>query len=416
MNNILLIKIVNFFSFLFLILNFILLFMNITNNNSLFFLYIIIFSFVLYKLKLKNTILFYISFIFLVLPLFFYHSIIHILFIITVYFCAFYFIFYIIDNMNYSLLIEQFTKEMYVLLAVIITGLIAQKTTYLSKVSGPYIISFLISSIMLLRTSRYINYNGYDKKIGRINLIYSILITALTFILSSDSIRQKIILLFTKIYYAFIDAFMFLFSWLFILIGYALVFLIDIFKKIVNKKSFKNMNIQNPQIIEDIKISKPHDINFISSNPILNIILKSLVFIIIIYLIAKIFKSQYNLNKTTEFYTEKKEYIKENKSNFFKNFKKYIPYKKTKNYNELIRFYYLKFIKKSILNKIEIKNSDTTFEINKKCEKIYDRKLLNDIRNIYIKIRYEDKKADKKMAKDFYEHYKKLKANKITGR
>ncbi|QCX32794.1 hypothetical protein FDN13_03210 [Caloramator sp. E03] len=320
--------------------------------------------------------------------------------------------------MNYSLSIEQFTKEMYVVLAVIIIGLIAQKTAYLNKVSGPYIILFLISSIVLLRTLRYINYNGYDKKIDRINLIYSTLIAALTFTLSLDNIRQKIILLLIKAYYTFIDILMFLFSWLFILIGYILAFIVDILKKIIDKKSFRDINIQIPKIqIEDIKISGPQNMtNLISSNPILNIILKSLIFILLIYLIAKIFKRQYYLNEATEFYTEKKEYIKENKNNLFSSFKKYISNKKPKNYNELIRFYYLKFIKKSMLNRIEIKNSDTTFEINKKCEKIYDSKLLNDIRSIYIKIRYEDIKADKKMFKDFYEHYKKLKATKITGR
>ncbi|MCX7884974.1 MAG: hypothetical protein N2448_08110 [Caloramator sp.] len=410
MNNIILIEIINFYSLVFSILNLISIFLGSIKSNSLLFIYITAFTFILYKSKNKNKQLLFFLLFPAFLPYLFFSSINYIFFISTINFCSYYFVLKIVDNINYSNASEHFTKTLYLLSAIIFIGLLSGKIHALNLVCAPYIFLSLISSITLLRTLRNIELNAMNKKINRINLIYSMIISLSSIILSLDYLRKGFYSILLKTYFILTELFMYVFYWVLLFIGYILSFLIIILRKLLSRLSVNNVKIQMPVTpIENIKTKDYKSIsNFINSNLVLNFLFKGLFFLLIIYIIIKIFK-RYNIkNKELEIYTEKKEYIKIEKNNPLGKIKSTVLFKKTKDYSDQIRFYYLKFIKKSIKNKIEIKNSDTTFEINQKSSKIFDTEILNSIRDIYINVRYGSFKPDKKTVKIFIENYKKL--------
>lgn len=410
MDNIILIEIINFFSLVFSILNFILIFLGFFKNNSFLFIWITFFTFILYKGKNKNKKYMFLLLIPAFIPYLFLNSINHILFLSAIIFCSYFFVLKIIDNINYSTASEQFTKTLFLLSAIIFIGLLSGKIHKLNIVCVPYIFIFLLSSIILLRTLRYIELNSISKNINEINLIYSIVISVFSFILSLDYLRKGFYSILLKAYFIITELFMHLFYWILLFIGYILSFLIILLRKLLSRMPLNDVKIQMPITpIENIKTKDYKSIaSFINSNIVLNFLFKGLVFIIILYIIIKIFK-RYNINnKECEIYTEKKEYIKNEKNNPLGKLKSNILFKKPKDYSEQIRFYYLKFIRKSIKNKIEIKSSDTTFEINQKSSKIFSIDILNSLRDIYIMVRYGNFKPDKNTLKNFIETYKKL--------
>lgn len=410
MNNIILLEIINFYSLIFSILNLISIFLGSVESNSLLFIYITAFTFILYKSKTKNKQLLFFLLFPAFIPYLFLNSINYILFISAINFCSYYFVLKIVDNINYSNASEHFTKTLYLLSVIIFIGLLSGKIHALNLVCAPYIFISLISSITLLRTLRNIELNVMNKKINRINLIYSIIISASSIILSLDYLRKSFYSILSKTYFILTELFMHVFYWVLLFIGYILSFLIIILRKLLSRLSVNNVKIQMPVTpIENIKTKDYKSISsFINSNLVLNFLFKGLIFILIIYIIIKIFK-RYNIkNKELEIYTEKKEYIKIEKNNPLGKIKSKVLFKKPKDYSEQIRFYYLKFIKKSIKNKIEIKSSDTTSEISQKSSKIFDTEILNFLRDIYINVRYGNLKPDRSTVKSFIENYKKL--------
>ncbi|WP_143287182.1 hypothetical protein [Caloramator quimbayensis] len=364
----------------------------------------------LYKKKNKNKKFLFFSLIPAFIPYLFFNSINYILFITVISFCSYYFILKVIDNINYSNASEQFTKTLYILSAIIFISLLSGKIHTLNLVCAPYIFIYLISSITLLRTLRNIELTSINKKIDKINLLYSIIISVSSLILSMDNLRKSFYQILLNTYFFITELFLHVFYYVLLFIGYILSFLINILRNILNRIIINNVKVQIPQTpVEKLKNTDYKSVSsFIVSNTVLNFIFKGLICLFIIYIIIKIFKRYSIKNKESEIYTEKKEYIKIEKNNPLGKIKSTVLFKKPKDYSEQIRFYYLKFIKKSIKNKIEIKNSDTTFEINQKSSTTFDREILNSLRYIYINVRYGNMKPNKNVVKSFIEDYKKL--------
>lgn len=58
--------------------------------------------------------------------------------------------------------------------------------------------------------------------------------------------------------------------------------------------------------------------------------------------------------------------------------------------------------------KIDIKNSDTTLQINDKAKEYFDSNIIENIREIYIKVRYGGWSPDNTVKKEFYQLFKSL--------
>ena len=61
---------------------------------------------------------------------------------------------------------------------------------------------------------------------------------------------------------------------------------------------------------------------------------------------------------------------------------------------EQVRFFYRRYLEKLKNKDIEIAKSDTSFDINKKAKEVFNHSI-DDIRKIYIRCRYGNKKVTK---------------------
>ena len=108
-------------------------------------------------------------------------------------------------------------------------------------------------------------------------------------------------------------------------------------------------------------------------------------------------------------YTEEKELILRKEETAKRAKKDFFNFLKPKNYNEQVRLYYQKYMRKCIDRDVEITEMDTTEEINNKSQIRFDKNIIDDIRNIYIKIRYGEKESTKEIVKEMGEYYKEIK-------
>ena len=128
-----------------------------------------------------------------------------------------------------------------------------------------------------------------------------------------------------------------------------------------------------------------------------------LLLILIIYIVYRTLKNS-GLSTIEDIdYVEEREYIKDkkNKKSIFKR----DPYPKDR--LGQIRYYYRKFLSKMDKSGIEILETDTSLQINKKANEVYPEDI-SRIREIYINSRYSNSQVEEKDVKEMEELYKKL--------
>jgi hypothetical protein len=152
--------------------------------------------------------------------------------------------------------------------------------------------------------------------------------------------------------------------------------------------------------------------NFSNENPVLGFMLKLLIFSIILYVVIRMLKPKYKPSKFQEDYKESKEKINQAGSGEEGFAKKFSTLLKPKGPAEYIRFYYRKYLLMSIKKDIDITKKDTTLEIKQKTEKLFSRDVLDNMRNIYIKVRYGEHEADKSVSKEFRKYYDEIERSK----
>lgn len=274
----------------------------------------------------------------------------------------------------------------------------------LSKFSIHFMIIYFLSTVVLVRSLRHIQYNKDMERINKLNLRYSILITGISFILSIEEIREAIFHGLKVGYEFLVDIFMEAFSWFFIGVGYIGLLFMKIFKWIFQRGKDKGVQIKPP---EPTEIEK--QIEELATLPpilktILSIIFKVLLILLILYIIVRILKQNRVGKRVEEEYLEEREFISLKK----KKEKRWRSIFKPKESGELIRYYYKKFLNKCIGKNILILKTDTTFDINKKAEEIYNSGLIDKFRQIYIKTRYGEKRVEDEELVEYTDIYKKM--------
>jgi hypothetical protein len=170
-----------------------------------------------------------------------------------------------------------------------------------------------------------------------------------------------------------------------------------------NTNSSGSPNWGNKKVNSDYLLNNP---NFIKC---LQILLWIIFIILLFYIIIKILKKTIDVDRKLEAYEEEKEAIikiKTNENNLIRRLTKML---KPKENNELVRFYYTKYLKLCLKNKINILYSDTSKEINGKAKDSFNNENINILRNIYIKARYGGEEIDDKLLKKFLDYFKKIK-------
>ena len=309
-------------------------------------------------------------------------------------------------NFSYASLTSNFNKEVGLVFASIFICIFESRLKMAGEVIILFIIIFLVSSILLLRILRTINFDADNSKLIKINLLYGISIIGFAILLSIESVRTIIFNGINIVVNLFIPILKLLIYGIAALLEPIIMFLVKLIK--VNptfNKILEQISIStNKKIFGDIKGHIPKDSHFI------DVLSKVMFFAILAYILIRIirhFLEKFRLSESGQDYIECKEFIKSDKKNKKKSIGNLETFK-PRSYSESIRNYYKKFLKLCITNGIDLLSTDTTQQINKKSSNKFDIKVLEKIRKIYVKVRYNDDIGDKKSANDMADYYKQL--------
>lgn len=257
----------------------------------------------------------------------------------------------------------------------------------------PFIVIYLVSSVMLTRLIRHLDANMDIGKIRRTNIKYLLTIFAGFSIIVFNELRESIIDILDRLLTA---------------IYYPLYKLLENFKfpdkmKVTVENFFnhnKNRTVPQDSDIENVEIIIDE---VAQTNPeIGRRIIIFILFVAILYILYRLFiKAGGKAYKGVE-YIEEREFIKDRKKRKLFNRERY-----PKEPKEQIRYYYRRFLEKVKRNDIEIEKADTSFDVNKKANNIFE-KGIEKIREIYIESRYGDKEIDKNRVEEIENLYKNL--------
>jgi hypothetical protein len=316
----------------------------------------------------------------------------------------------IVEGLSYYYFLDQFRKGIYICLALFIFSLLSFNFRIFESVSALYIIIYLVSSVILLRTLRFLEYNKDNKIVNRLNSIYSITMILSAFVLSLDYVRHAMVKAIAYVYSSVIDIIFYIFWWLIYSVGIAILSILRFLMSLGNSSGSDKQQITS-QGNQGFNISNEHYKSLLEvffNNYFIGIFLKVVIVCLAIYILYRMLYNMYTPVKSKEEYVEDREFIfSEKKANSL--IKEIVNFLKSKNEYENIRYYYRKFMKLCIDKKLQIEKSDTTEDINRKSRNVFDKVNLEEFRNIYIKARYGDSKIDRDMVEKIISHYKNLK-------
>lgn len=304
---------------------------------------------------------------------------------------------------------EIFKRGAFITVAMLVLAMAFSNIAVIEEVTIPYSIVYFVSSVVFLRTLRYTEYNRNDKRINEINIKYSALITLAAFLAGIKFIRETTLTVLDTIYQFIASIFMKLFYWVLIGIAYIVQLIIDLIKSIYeNKLTEQGEAAEKESIGNSDALSKDfadNIISFFNENQVAAIILRILVFSIILYIVIRLIKTKKRTESFQEDYKESKEKVDINGRGSEGYARKFSELLKPKSPAEYIRFYYRKYLILSIKKDIDITKKDTTLEIQQKTERLFNRNVLDKMRDSYIKVRYGGQTVDKKDSKEFRKYY-----------
>jgi hypothetical protein len=324
------------------------------------------------------------------------------------------FLLYTQRDVTYGLVLEHFNKTYPIALLLFLVTFIMRyistnKFIVLESVVSSSLLMYFVSSIILLRTLRYLEHKPEDKNLMSLNIRYALAVLIFSMFLSIPFVRERLFwgvsYIFSFIYFIFIT----IISVIFIIIGYVIgkiIYFIITFmanRGLIGRSSKEIMNI-NPELNKFLKFlwERRH----ITSDLLDKIIIVSfyiLVTVTVILIIYWVMKRFYRTYKKEENYIEEKEFI----------FPSLNPIKVIKNLfgrSNLnpIRDYYRKYLLDSRDMGVDIRYSDTTYDVYKKTSGLFNDDSLKKMRNIYIEVRYGFGKITSELIKEFKKLYKSL--------
>ena len=269
------------------------------------------------------------------------------------------------------------------------------------KYASPFIITYILTSIVLLRSIRHLD-SGLEKdKIIKSNRLYLGGVALSLAIGTIDGLRS-----FLKIIWDFIIN----------LIGGIIYIPIQIFSNLVQKfmdslgdNKIMSESINNIFLRPERQAIKPEDLEDLAEKVART---NSRVFrsigiffftLILIYIIYKVLSKQSTKSYESIEYTEEREYIKKEEKKKVFWFKDPYP----RELKDQIRYYYRKYLNKIDRQGLSLEEWDTSLGINKKAEKIFPQDI-EEIRQIYIKSRYGEQEVVKENVAEIKKLYKNL--------
>ncbi|MCS7202017.1 MAG: hypothetical protein NZ841_04510 [Dictyoglomus sp.] len=410
-------KLISYLSLTFSLLSFAFTLISNFSLNEFIFLIFLLISSLSFHLR-KNRLLFSLSFILFLIPIILFPSLVNTIFNMI-------FIFYIFNLINnnmkevsYGNFVDYFKKSLPIIFIIIFTSIFLryypEKFSNIERFVLPYIFIYLVTSVLLLRVLRYLEYNPLDKGLLIINLRYTVIIILLALILSFPSIRNVIFSSFSKIFQFLVNIFTIVFGILFIIVGY---FLQKLVYYIILFLYSKNIIKSEHQVIESLSSRLENILRLFMGqkklswtflDTFITIVFSSLIILLTIILIFGLLKRNNFISKNKETYKEEKEFIFP-KKNIFQSI--FLKIKREKDLN-IVRIYYKRYLKESTKRGIEILPSFTSLDIYEKTKHIFNPEILTRMREIYIYVRYNIKIPSSDLVKEFLSLYKKLKEKK----
>lgn len=412
MNLIYLIKIMNLIALIFIPFNYIFAVLGYNNRSGLIYLWLCIIGFIINHFSRKKSKLVAIPFVILFLPLIWARSMDELIYLGAYFIVTMLLILKSRGSIKYDMELDIFKKGIYICISTFIISLMGG-IHFFSSYSGHFVIIYLVSTILLLRNLRFLEYNKESREGKRINYSYSIIIVIFSMILSISNVRVMLFKVIKKSYIYITELFMYLFSWFFLGIGYIISLLLNALKTLMERLGVKSQDLGVNILLKKLEIPKEEEgealVEQLLDSIVFQIFVKVFVIAVIGYILIKVFSNFMNRESELEDYLEEKEFIPrsgELKKGFKKSFLNYII---PRNNEEQVRLYYQKYMKKCIDSDIEINENDTTEDINNKSKKKFDNGIIHEIRNVYIKIRYGEKEATRETVKEIEEYYNKIK-------
>jgi hypothetical protein len=309
----------------------------------------------------------------------------------------------------------EFRKGIGIITAVEVISILSFDTKLVQSQSANYLAIYLVSSVTLLRMLRNGRFKAGKDKIQAVEMMNLIGLAVLSAILSLENVERSILKVILSIYNIAVDIFIFIFSWIFLGIGYIMMKAGKILEPFMqgaleryneitgNMKSSPGFNIDN--LSE--KISRKSIVEIMLDNPYINPFIRLLIIAGVVYFIIKFFEKKSIVKDKNKDYRETREFIhnkagdREAAWNFKKAFRRGTC-------EEQIRKIYRKFLCLCSSRGIEIKSCDTTQDINIKSQKYYDSGILKGLREIYIKVRYGEHSVDKNTVNQMVSLLKKI--------
>lgn len=395
MYSILILEIISIVSLIFGVSN---IFLNYTSINLTFPIYLwTILIVILVGILEKRSKLYRGLLILEVLPILYFKESISLWFLIAIIVLIYIYIIKGLNKGQYGELTRRF-KLSYMLIAIgALFGILSKEFRLNINSSIIFFVIYLLSSIVFIRSLRHIECGMDMRQIKRINIRYIIGISIFSVVVAIDNIRNTILFIIKNIYNKIIDIILFI-------LYYPLKLILSILYKIFMKSSGLPMESIDLDGTVDLSTMEYYYEDIIPSEllvKIFNIIVGSLIFILLMYIGYKILRRVGDRKHNGIEYIEEREYI--NRSRKIKRiFIKRYP----KEYIEQIRYYYRRYLDKLDKHDIDIKESDTSLDIQMKSIKNFRN--VDKLREIYIKARYGNNEIKKEVVDEMKKVYKNL--------
>lgn len=354
----------------------------------------ILISFSLGKSKFYNL-----TMLLLLAPLLFYRDFKYMLLILITTIIVFLYIQSSLQNGKYLAYVNMFKQSLILYLVLLYLKVLATQFAWFLGKESIFLIVYLLSSIVLIRSMRHLDTNMDSLSIKNSNRKYILGIILVFVIGTMDSLKSFLLKLSSKA---------------FEMIEYVVYIIVYPINKFMFWffGLFQDMEAEPEEIIfgenEIPDITEPEAIEgfaeYIQKNYlILKIIAAVILFIVVIYILYKLLSKTGEKEYIGAEYTEHREYIEDEKKKRRKLFGERYP----KDPKEQIRYYYRKFLEKLNKEDIEILKHDTSLDINKKATDKFGNNA-EKIRDIYISSRYGSGDVDKEDVEAIKGLYKNL--------
>jgi len=417
-------KIISNLSLAFGLFGFVFSLIGVLSNTELLYLWLILSAIGLHRLSSKKIFTVILS-ILIFLPLFFFRGTLDRFFIIVAGVYSLYLISRLIRRVTYGGVKEEFEKAtpiviILTLLSIALSFFFPGKSSLFNNNVFPYLVVYLVSSVVLLRTLRYAESSPEGgKEMNKINMVYSFSIIGVSFLLSLPVIRSVIWHIISSAFTYVTGAFVFAVTW----IVYAVFFLFDkimalfhrIFPARDGELSGMNpgelppgmMNMPNLGKAKELVEDKAESSSLMDH--ILIIIAGIVILLVLAYVISILLRRyEYRQKPKEEDYIETKEFITPEKDGDSNIVKKILARLRPKDPVEKIRLYYKRYLLNCKEKGISLDDSDTTLDIYSKSKESFNKDIISKMREIYIQVRYGRINPDSKTVKYFITLYRKL--------